>query len=89
MAKKPLPKCNDSRPRFARDEKGKCTVLAKSYAPIDEREVLSIREADKTIDEDTVNITIAGHEYGAFWCFDEAKRARKFLSMKEGEEDEE
>lgn len=27
MAKKPLPDCNDSRPCFAKDEKGKCTIL--------------------------------------------------------------
>ena len=61
----------------------------RDYTPIDEREVLSVRPADKSIDEDTVNIVIEGYEEGKFWTFDEAKRAKKFLSMKEGEEDEE
>ena len=81
--------------RWAKNIVQKCdridtvTRTAKSYTPIDEREVLSIREADKTIDEDTVNIMIAGHEYGAFWCFDEAKRAKKHLSMQTEEEYEE
>ena len=65
------------------------TEINRNYIPIDEREVHSVRPADKSIDEETVNIVIAGYEEGKFWTFDEAKRAKKYLSMKEGEEDEE
>ena len=63
--------------------------INRDYVGIAEREVLTVRHADKSIDENTINIIIDGYEEGKFWTFDEARRARKYLSMREAEEDEE
>lgn len=70
------------------DRIDKITKITRSYVAIDERTVLSVRGADPMVDENTLNVLVEGHEYGAFWTFDEAISAKKHLSMMEGEEDE-
>lgn len=45
-----------------------------NYINIANREVVGVETANPTVDEDTLNIIIQGHENGKFWMFSEAKK---------------